>query len=849
MEAILIAAVIISPWLFGMVQPKFELALAVLVSVLGGLWAIKIVMTWRLNLAKEPVTICLGFLFLLGLMQVSPLPDGMLATLSPQTSRLYDELIPETSETLPGADGSALNVTAQDAGRTISLYPETTRQALIRLLGLILLYLVVRNNLATIPVLRRLSYACLINGIALSLFGLVQFFTSSDPSQIYWSVESEGQVFGPFVNRNHFAMYLNLCFGLGLGLLVTRHLKLNKRRPKKNEQVESFIGLFRDPTSTWITMGLIFMVGTLFFSLSRGGFLAWVLTGAVCAGFVLYRERSRIGTAAAGISVTLALLFALVSFLGWDAVSSRMASILDVSELEAGRLTIWSRSLPVVEQFPILGTGIGTYSYIEPLYVHNADTVGIRYQYAHNEYLQFWIEGGTVALLLIVCMVVFSLRSGLKRYVASTRSHAGLGIGLLFAFLSLAIHSFSEFGIHIPAIAFLATIVLALINTPSSAKPKKKTTPSKPLDAQTDRPHQGLVPVIAAVSVALLIAILLHENKRNYLVESALRENAQLQGVGDIASCERRVSIFRQIALMSPRHAEAQLELAQAQLDLFEIRSAPESVGQRRRQVFESDHLYPAMKAAVRARNNCPLLPAPHLTMANYAYAFEEGEKPSAHLARVKKLSPVDPSLWFLCGQREYNSNIETAIESWRHSLSLAPNYLEPILNSCNSDLAPPRILNDVLPDHPELIVQAADYLFPYQPKTDDSIDDSQSRENRKWRKLYLEKALRLFKQFEFKLTPEQLFAKAIVLQEIEEADEAGRAFQNAIRENSQNFQWRLKYAEFLIEENDLRRAKQQLNILKDHPYTAARAAELIKIVEAAENQNRFNALPNSSSE
>ena len=90
---------------------------------------------------------------------------------------------------------------------------------MIRLLAVVLLFVVVRNNLAELGALRRLALAMLVNGSALAAFGLLQQFTSP-PGTVYWTYPTLGRVYGPFVCKNHFAGYVNLCIGLALGLLL-----------------------------------------------------------------------------------------------------------------------------------------------------------------------------------------------------------------------------------------------------------------------------------------------------------------------------------------------------------------------------------------------------------------------------------------------------------------------------------------------------------------------------------------------------------------------------------------------------------------------------------------------------
>src|SRR5262249_37125482 len=218
MELVVLALVCLSPWAFGAVHPLFEFALYAGIAVLLGLWAVRVLLEGCLTWKQCPVALCLAGMFLLGLGQLVPLPRSVLARLSPATVRTCDEFLPAAAEVLPGGEPRP-PVTAP-AGHTLSLYPAATRQAAVRLLAVFLLYVVVRSNITAAAALRRLSVVALANGVLLALFGVAQFLTSPH-SMLYWRFETAGQVFGPFVCRNHFPFYLNQCIGLGVGLLLS----------------------------------------------------------------------------------------------------------------------------------------------------------------------------------------------------------------------------------------------------------------------------------------------------------------------------------------------------------------------------------------------------------------------------------------------------------------------------------------------------------------------------------------------------------------------------------------------------------------------------------------------------
>src|SRR5262249_43784266 len=141
------------------------------------------------------------------------------------TARMYGQFLPAQPEAL--FEGEELPVVSPPPGSTISLYPGATQALLLRLLAVFLLFAVVRTNVASAASLRRLSLAALANGVLLAHFGVIQFF-SSPRHTIYWSVNAAGPVFGPFVHRNHFAFYMNLCLGLGAGLILNWYYRLRR---------------------------------------------------------------------------------------------------------------------------------------------------------------------------------------------------------------------------------------------------------------------------------------------------------------------------------------------------------------------------------------------------------------------------------------------------------------------------------------------------------------------------------------------------------------------------------------------------------------------------------------------
>src|ERR1700678_4308636 len=134
-------------------------------------------------------------------------------------------------------------------------YPFLTRLELLRFGTYLLLFFLLAQSFRVRADLYRLVWFLILMCFGVSLLGIIQHFTSE--GTIYWlrALRSGGDPFGPFVNRNHFAGFVELTLPAGLALLIFR-------------------GLRRDmiPLAGLLT---IFPVGALVLSGSRGGIVSF----------------------------------------------------------------------------------------------------------------------------------------------------------------------------------------------------------------------------------------------------------------------------------------------------------------------------------------------------------------------------------------------------------------------------------------------------------------------------------------------------------------------------------------------------------------------------------------------
>ena len=126
-----------------------------------------------------------------------------------------------------------------------------------------------------------------------------------------------------------------------------------------------------------------------------------------------------------------------------------------------GRLIVNRNTLEMIKDYPILGTGLGTFAILYPKY--RDSRLRMFMNAVHNDYLQFAEEMGIFGLGSFIAILVLFFRKslGLLRY-ARDRYIQGLAIGFLVSVAAIVIHGLGDFNLQIPANALLFWIILAL---------------------------------------------------------------------------------------------------------------------------------------------------------------------------------------------------------------------------------------------------------------------------------------------------------------------------------------------------------------------------------------------------
>ncbi len=300
------------------------------------------------------------------LVQLVPLPPAVLRVVSPGSFSFYNDplLVPLAS------------------WKPISVSPPDTLRGLAFLAGFSLLYLAVFREMAEGAWRRRLLLTVVGAGVAITVVAFLQA-VSPEPRKIYglWRPRWDWAVFGPYVNRNHFAGYLVMAAPLALGFAL--------------EAIARLLGAWEGRRRGWLLLGeregnavvrwsavVMVIVAGLLASQSRGGVSRSFALAALLLSLAARRRRRT--ALAVGLLVGLGVAL--------DRGRGRPLRLRDARDpgqppRPVARHAADGPALPACS-----ACGWNAFATAYPWYqtVWRTDWIGE----AHNDYLQALIDGG-----------------------------------------------------------------------------------------------------------------------------------------------------------------------------------------------------------------------------------------------------------------------------------------------------------------------------------------------------------------------------------------------------------------------------------------------------------------------
>jgi O-antigen ligase len=412
-------------------------------------------------LAPAPARLPLVFKILfavflvVSLLQIVPLPAGVVKVLSPRAYGITLGLV---------RDGLA----APSPWLTLSLAPSASLSELVLILCYgIFGFLVLR----TVRSRRQVEIFVLVivaSALFQALYGMAETFSGSE--RIFgYTKKYIGCVTGTYINRNHFAGFMEMVFPLSLGYLL---VKARYFAMETGLSIRQKILWFGQESLQWtLLLGLVpaFIGVGLVFSKSRSGIMVLVVTAVLAAAATAsWREFSEEGGEGSErgtkrrfgriVRLVVMIILAAAVWLGVGPVVDRFSE-MDIS-YEARRL-FYENTVEMIGDFPLAGTGKGTY--VDAYAVYEKIDDGLKLSYAHNDYLEFAAENGIVAGGALAAAGI-----GLAVWLAAMwrrrRSSfaKGVGLGAMLGVTAILIHGFTDFNLQIPANAVYFTALAML---------------------------------------------------------------------------------------------------------------------------------------------------------------------------------------------------------------------------------------------------------------------------------------------------------------------------------------------------------------------------------------------------
>lgn len=457
-------------WGFAGNDPVFELIGSVSIFALIASWFAHALLTKQYKIRIDVISISLAALVLISLIQLVPLPLSVVKTIAPTAAELHLTLRPETSELLP----DELTETPRPTTLTLSIDPDATKRFAGHVLSVLLVYVAVRNWLGSRDAFCRLAWICTINGVALSVFSLGQFLSSTATSRnlIYWRFPTDANVYGPFVCRNHYTDYIAMCGGMAISLILIRGKDGDKTTPAETDmwgRAQHFLStpghLVSDPHQLFPILAFGLILVSIPFSLSRGGLLALVIGGLISWLLTVRFIRAQPGQYNTetshrqtqwGLILAVAVGLILLAWFGGEKIEKRWNTSSSNTDT---RTEIWLTGLSSLPGFWLAGSGGGTFMYVEPLSRTTQDPSKL-HDHAHNEFVEAVVEGGSGRLLLtLVIAGALLMRVGRAYRSRKDRMSRSLLLGSWFGIAVVVLHAWVDFGIHMPAVACLVSII------------------------------------------------------------------------------------------------------------------------------------------------------------------------------------------------------------------------------------------------------------------------------------------------------------------------------------------------------------------------------------------------------
>ena len=400
-----------------------------------------------------PIKLALGLFFTLSILSIIPLPPAMLTYLSPMRHQTLSTAWHLTS--------------SSPTWETLSYSTHHTFNWWVFIIGLSVFFIVLRYLCAKKKTLQTVVLVIISIGLFEALYGLVQALVPS--MGVLWVDyfdEFKGYARGTFINRNHFAGFIEMVWPLALGYAMS----LTGRA----HSLKTALASDRLNRQALMALGIVLLLLSLLFSRSRAGILSGFIGVITFSIISCSNKKGKSNRSPWLFGSIFALLGIYCVVIGIGPVLDRFLAIGNHNS----RMDFWRDSIPILIDHPF-GIGLRNFETVFPVY--NTSFISDKtVTFAHNDYLQLLVETGWLGFVsLIGCYLYFLLKSiGYLRAIDKRRDPMKfyLAVGAYSGLISMTFHSSFDFNLQIPANCAYFVALLAILHAcawPSRLSTKK----------------------------------------------------------------------------------------------------------------------------------------------------------------------------------------------------------------------------------------------------------------------------------------------------------------------------------------------------------------------------------------
>jgi len=306
----------------------------------------------------------------------------------------------------------------------ISSYKWVSLDILTNLFVYAAVYFLIVNNLKSKKQVKRLITVLLLTSLILGVYGLLQYFHILELTPRYMQERTSST----YYNSNHYGGYLALVTTIPVALFLFSPLSWK--------------------TPLFAALSILLIIN-LALSYSWGS----VAFGVGIIFLIIMRIRiSKRRTFVTAIAICVLLLFILLGALvmlaptpqlpqsTWAARYTHIAQITNRSLF--GRFFMYKKTIPLILDHPLLGTGLGMFRYA--FTPHRPPQRTNFWWYAHNDYLQIASEMGLIGLAAFLFLVITVWAKGFKALKSTSNFNRAIILGTLAGILSILVHGFFD---------------------------------------------------------------------------------------------------------------------------------------------------------------------------------------------------------------------------------------------------------------------------------------------------------------------------------------------------------------------------------------------------------------------